>query len=168
MEHDKPFDKNVETNKTKEVSLPELNQTLEDSVLEPKQKGGTPRKTSSSGTYLPGRPSKTVSKAAEIKESFFRAFQKAGGLERLVKLLEAEKLGKSPTKEKRRKSEEKDRRFLEFCYKVLPNLFPKKTELEVETRSVVFRFSDGKMEKFSEQVKRDDVVDIEFTQSDGK
>jgi len=91
-----------------------------------------------------GKTGELVSKSADVKESYFRAFLMAGGLPRLVRLIEEKKQGK--TKESRERAAIADKRFLEFCYRVLPTLFPKKTELEVERRSVIFVFGDGKKE----------------------
>jgi hypothetical protein len=89
---------------------------------------------------------KLVSKSADVKESYFRAFLMSGGIKRLVQLIEQKKQGK--TKDSRSKAALADKRFLEYCYRVLPGLFPKKTELEVERRSVIFVFGDGKKETF--------------------
>jgi hypothetical protein len=145
------------------TTLPQAIQAFEHELEEGVKSVDGQLSPSGMGTYRPGRPSKNVSKAPEIKESFFRAFQKAGGMERLVKLIGEQKLGSSPTTAKRKKAEEADRKFLEFCYKVLPQLFPKRTELEVETRSVKFVFAGGKVLTSEERItKEEDVVDIQF------
>ena len=110
-----------------------------------------------------GKGNKPVSRSAEVKESYFRAFISAGGLKRLTDLIQQRKLGK--TKESKHKASEADKRFLEFCYRVLPTLFPKKTELEVERRSVTFVFQGGVKEKYEVDVSvamvGDSVVEAE-------
>jgi hypothetical protein len=107
-----------------------------------------------------GKGNKPVSRSAEVKEYYFRAFLSAGGLKRLTDLIQQRKLGK--TKESKQKAAEADRRFLEFCYRVLPGLFPKKTELDIERRSVVFVFQGGVSEKFEADVPvGEPVIDAE-------
>jgi hypothetical protein len=105
-----------------------------------------------------GRPKKEATTSAKTKEDLFRAFQQAGGLARLVKLIEAKKIGK--TKESRSKAAQADKLFLDLAFNVLPRMVPKETSIDIETKSVIFQFTDRNPEEI--RVKDDRAIDIEF------
>jgi hypothetical protein len=107
-----------------------------------------------------GRPKKEVTTSAKTKEDLFRAFQQAGGLPRLVKLLQERPVGK--TKESRKKKEQSDKLFLELAFNVLPKMVPKETSIDVETKSVIFQFTDRDPEEIKKKLE-DKAIDIEFT-----
>ena len=109
-----------------------------------------------------GRPKRELSTSAKTKDDLFKAFQQAGGLQRVVRLIEAKKLGK--TKESRSKAAQADKLFLELAFNVLPRMVPKETTLDVETRSVVFQFTNMAQEEIKARIdKGGDAIDIEFT-----
>lgn len=96
-----------------------------------------------------GRGKGVLSVAPEVKESIIKAYFTAGGHERLVRLMNTGKKA--------------DQIFLSFLRNILIPLLPKKTEMDIEHRSVTFIFGDGSQETFksSEEEAREGVIDIE-------
>lgn len=114
-----------------------------------KRKGGNPAWTKGGPSPNPaGKPRGLISVAPEVKESIIKAFNAAGGPERMVRLM---KEGKKA-----------DQIFISFIRNILVPLLPKRTELDVERRSVTFVFQDGSQETFKSSEKEDEeAVDIE-------
>ncbi len=173
MPDDEKDDLSEQNDDTVTATLPKIIQDVAD-VVKGKKKIGRPKtKHVTKGAYLPSVKNQEVTKAAEIKESFFKAFEKAGGIDRLVRVISEVKLPKNPTQFMKDKKERQDRKFLEFAFKVLPALFPKKTELDIERRTVIFKFSGGKVEKFEseatheQEVEKDESVDAEIIKEEG-
>jgi hypothetical protein len=113
-----------------------------------KHAGGNPAWVKGGPSPHPqGKPKGIPSAAGEIKEGFFHVYLAAGGADRLIKLLKTSKRA--------------DELFKEFCFKVLPSIFPKRTEMDIEHRSVTFIFGDGSQETFKSSEALGGVIDIE-------
>lgn len=135
------------------VTQPVTEHVTEKGSVVPKNKGG--------------RPPKPESISVQVKEDLFKAFRRAGGLDRLVKLLEEPKaLRKEFKTAKAREKHEKrvylaNKVFLEFI-KLLSSMVPKQTSIDVETKSVIFQFTNKDPEEIRKAIE-DDVVDIQFS-----
>lgn len=95
-----------------------------------KHRGGNPAWVKGQSGNPAGRPRGTVSVAADVKESIIKTFYSAGGPERLIRIMNA------PTKKA-------DDVFLSFVKNIVIPLLPKKTEYDIEHRSVTFVFGEG-------------------------
>ncbi len=110
-----------------------------------------------------GRPKNPISKSVKLKEDLIDAYYKAGGVDRLIRLISELKLGKSPTKEKRAEYNKRNQRFWEYI-KILSTFVPKQVEQDIETRVLVFHFDDqGKP-----QAKDEDIIDIKLEENKGE
>jgi len=94
-----------------------------------------------------GRPKGTLSVAPEVKESIIKAFNAAGGPERMIRIM-------------KEGSKRADQIFISFVKNILIPLLPKRTEMDIEHRSVTFVFGDGSQETFK-STETEGVMDIE-------
>jgi hypothetical protein len=118
----------------------------------PKEKKKNPNSVWVKGCPSPnpaGRPKGVPSVSADVKESIIKTFYSAGGSERILRIMNA------PTKKA-------DAIFLSFLKNIVIPLLPKKTEYDIEHRSVTFVFGDRPQEKFesSETIEDGDVINI--------
>jgi hypothetical protein len=112
-----------------------------------KHRGGNPAWVKGQSGNPAGRPRGTVSVAADVKESIIKTFYSAGGPERLIKIMNA-------------KDKKADDVFLSFVKNIIIPLLPKKTEYDIEHRSVTFIFGDGSQETFK-SIEESGVIDID-------
>ena len=122
---------------------------MESSSIETiKHKGGNPAWVKGGPSPHPqGKPRGIPSVSADVKESIIKTFYSAGGPERLIKIMNA------PTKKA-------DDVFLSFVKNIIIPLLPKKTEYDIEHRSVTFVFGDGSQETFK-STEESGVIDID-------
>jgi len=116
----------------------------------PKEKKKNPNSVWVKGCPSPnpaGRPKGVPSVSADVKESIIKVFYSAGGSERILRIMNA------PTKKA-------DAIFLSFLKNIVIPLLPKKTEYDIEHRSVTFVFGDGSKETIKSLEGEDDVIDI--------
>lgn len=133
----------------------------ENAVETPEKKKGNPLMQKGAQSLNPfGRKGKELAVSAKTKEDLFKAFNQAGGLPRLVKLIQERKLGK--TKESKAKAARADHLFLELAFNVLPRMVPKETSIDIETKSVVFQFTNANPEEIRQKVEQK-AIDIEIT-----
>jgi hypothetical protein len=116
--------------------------------VEIKGKTGNPTWTKGGPSPNPaGRTKGIPSLGGDLKESIFRVFYSAGGPDRLIRILNKE-------------SPKSDLAFISFVKNILIPILPKRTEYDVEHRSVTFVLSDGSQETFQNDPEDADVVDV--------
>jgi hypothetical protein len=100
-----------------------------------------------------GRPKGTVSVAADVKESIIKTFYSAGGPDRLIRIMNA-------------KDKKADDVFLSFVKNIIIPLLPKKTEYDIEHRSVTFIFGDGSQKTLKSSEALEDVIDLDVSEEE--